>query len=122
VEEVEPELGVFDIEPLLWPLAEPWALVSVPVLLVEAWLLFGVLVPAEFDALVSAEALACVPLAPPAVPCVPEIDPDCVMPVSFPAVRVFLLLELQPKMSAAASANGNENFMCEPPQGVVVAL
>jgi hypothetical protein len=102
-----------DIEPLLWPLAEPWALVSVPVLFAEAWLLFGVLVPAEFA----------VPLAPPAVPCVPAIDPDCVVPVSLPAVRVFLLLELQPKMSAAASANGNENFMmCEPPQGVVAAL
>jgi hypothetical protein len=122
VEEVDPELGVLDIEPLLWPLAEPWALVSVPVLFAEAWLLFGVLVPAEF-AVVPVEALACVPLAPPAVPCVPAIDPDCVVPVSLPAVRVFLLLELQPKMSAAASANGNENFMmCEPPQGVVAAL
>jgi hypothetical protein len=60
-------------------------------------------------------AVACVPLAPPAAPCVPSIEPDCVVPVSVEAVFVFLLLLLQARTIAAPSANGNVNFIIEPP-------
>jgi hypothetical protein len=56
-------------------------------------------VPAE-----SVVAVACVPFAPAAVPCVPEMEPDCVVPVSFPAVRVLLLPLLHANANAAANA------------------
>src|SRR5438067_1371887 len=93
-----------------WLLTEPCALVSAGTGLFAADVLLCAVVPAL--------AVACVPLAPPAVPCVPEIEPDCVVPVSVEAVRVFLLLLLQPKTSAAASAIGNVTFICNPPRGV----
>ncbi len=47
----------------------------------------------------------------PAVEAVPETEPDCGVPLSFVAVRVFLLLLLQPKTSAAASARPYAYFM-----------
>jgi hypothetical protein len=81
------------------PLIEPCELVSdgtvatVPEL---GWLV----VPAESVVV----AVACVLFAPAAVPCVPEIEPDCVAPVSFPAVRVLLLPLLHANANAAASA------------------
>jgi hypothetical protein len=56
-------------------------------------------VPAE-----SVVAVACVPFAPAAVPCVPEMELGCVVPVSFPAVRVLLLPLLHANANAAASA------------------
>jgi len=76
-------------------------LVSLPVLLVALAPLDGVVVPL---------ALACVP----AVEVSPETVPDCVVPVvplSFEAVRVFLLLLLQPKINAAASVSPYAYFM-----------
>jgi hypothetical protein len=67
-------------------------------------------------------AVACVPGCSPAVDAVPETEPDCVVPVSFEAVeRVLLLLLLQPKTIAAASAIGNVNFIINPPRGVFAA-
>src|SRR5438094_4313174 len=112
VEPVVPMLPEAVAEPLEgWLLTEPCALVSAGTGLFAADVLLCAVVPVL--------AVACVPLAPPAVPCVPEIDPDCVVPVSVEAVvRVFLLLLLQPKTSAAASAIGNVTFICNPPRGV----
>src|SRR5207247_1084016 len=85
---------------MLLPLVDPCAMLP------EVSLGGGTLVPLA--------GVACVP----AVGAAPETDDGCVMPVSFSAVLVFLLLELQPKMSAAASANGNVTFILVPPQGV----
>jgi len=47
----------------------------------------------------------------PAVELVPATVPACAAPVSFDDVRVFLLLLLQPKTSAAASARPYAYFM-----------
>ena len=82
-----------------WLLIEPWVFVSVPVWFVEVWPAVAVAVPCG--------VLACVPAVEP----VPETDPDCVVPVSFPAVFVFLLLLLQPNANAAASARPYAYFM-----------
>jgi hypothetical protein len=84
---------------LLWVPIEPCVLASVVV-----WPCADAL-PAFEVLLVPAVALPCAPFAPAAVPCVPEMEPDCVVPVSLPAVRVLLLLELQANSTAAASAN-----------------
>src|SRR5260221_2706341 len=97
---------------LLWPIALG-VLVSVGVGLLDACALVGVLAPA-----VEFEAVACVPAVEP----VPETELGCVVPVSFSAVLVFLLVELQPKMSAAVSANGNVTFIVVPPRGGWAAL
>src|SRR5438270_13430891 len=96
-----PEAVVEPLEGWLLAGACAWVSAGTGVCAAEVWLC----------AVVPALAVACVPLAPPAVPCVPSIDPDCVVPVSFEAVRVFLLLLLQPKTSAAASAIGNVTFI-----------
>jgi len=84
-----------------WVLMEPWVFVSVPVWFVEVVPFVAVAVPC---------VLACVPAVEP----VPETEPDCVVPVpvSFDEVRVFLLLLLQPKTNAAASARPYAYFMC----------
>jgi hypothetical protein len=67
---------------------------------------FGwLVVPAE-----AVDAVPCVPFAPAAVPCVPEMEPDCVVPVSFAAVRVLLLLLLH-AANAAASAMPSRTFI-----------
>jgi hypothetical protein len=84
---------------LPWLPIEPCVFVSVPVAFVELVPPDAVAVPCAF----------CVP----AVELVPETEPDWFVPldVSFPAVRVLLLLLLQPKTSAAASANPYAYFM-----------
>jgi len=83
-----------------WLPIEPCALVSVPVWFVELCPVLVVAVPC---------AVPCVPAVEP----VPETEPDCVVPGSleFEAVRVFLLLLLQPKTNAAASARPYAYFM-----------
>src|SRR6266446_1799158 len=84
---------------------EPCVLVSVPVAVLEVVPELGVAVPWV--------VLPCVPAVEP----VPETDPDCVVPVSLDdAVRVLLLLLLQPKTSAAASARPYAYFIVLPPQ------
>jgi hypothetical protein len=70
----------------------------VPVLFVEAVPFVGADVPC---------AVAWVPAVDP----VPDTDPDCVVPVSLEDVRVFLLLLLQPKISAAVSARPYAYFI-----------
>ena len=108
--ELEPWLpAVEPVEGCVEPLIEPCALVSVPVEFVDV-------VP--FDAVAVPWALACVP----AVEALPETDPDCGVPVSFADVRVFLLLLLQPKTSAAARARPYAYFMCCLLKGWVAAL
>jgi hypothetical protein len=81
------------------PLIEPCAFVSVPVELVDAVVFGAVAVPC---------AVACVPAVDP----LPDTNPDWGVPVSFADVRVVLLLLLQPKTSAAASARPYAYFMC----------
>src|SRR5882672_8430793 len=79
---------------------EPCVLVSVPVAVLEVVPELGVAVPWV--------VLPCVPAVEP----VPETEPGCVVPVSLDdAVRVLLLLLLQPKTSAAASARPYAYFM-----------
>jgi len=73
-----------------WLLMEPWVFVSVPVWFVEVVPFVAVAVP-------------CV------LACVPAVEP---VPVSFDEVRVFLLLLLQPKTNATASARPYAYFMC----------
>jgi hypothetical protein len=84
------------------PLAEPCAFVSVPVLLFALLAVEVVAVPCAF---------ACVPAVEPVVSTVPALP-------SFDDVRVLLLLLLQPKTSAAASARPYAYFIWVPPQGV----
>ena len=77
------------------PLAEPCAFVSVPVLLFALLAVEVVAVPCAF---------ACVPAVEPVVSTVPDLP-------SFDDVRVLLLLLLQPKTSAAASARPYAYFI-----------
>ena len=104
-----PALALEPVEGCVEPLIEPcdplvgacaFALVSVPVELVEADPFEGVEVP------------CCAVAWPPAVVPAPDIELGCVVPVSFADVRVFLLLLLQPKTSATASAKPDAYFMC----------
>jgi hypothetical protein len=83
-----------------WLFIEPCVFVSAPVALVEV-------VPA-FAVAVSCVVLPWVP----AVDAVPETDPACGVAVSFDDVLVLLLLLLQPKTNAAASARPYAYFMC----------
>ena len=83
-----------------WVPTDPLLFVSVPVGAVEVEPLVAVDVPGVFWAL----AVDCVP----AVDDVPSMEPDCVAPL---AVRVFLLLLLQPNTNAAASARPYAYFM-----------
>jgi hypothetical protein len=80
------------------PLIEPCELLSDgagAAVLELGWLV----VPAE-----AVDAVPCVPFAPAAVPCVPEMEPDCVVPVSFAAVRVLLLPLLHADAATAAAS------------------
>jgi hypothetical protein len=77
---------------------EPCGFVSVPVFWVELVPVVAVAVPCVFAWL-------------PAVEPVPSIEPDCGFPLSFEDVFVFLLLLLQPKANAAASARPYAYFM-----------
>ena len=76
---------------------EPDVLVSVPVWAVDVDPVLGVLV------------VPCGVFCDPAVDDVPSIEPDCVVPLD--AVRVFLLLLLQPNTNAAASARPYAYFI-----------
>jgi hypothetical protein len=85
----------------VWPLIEPWALVSWPVLLFEVLPVDAVAVPCVF---------ACVPAVEP----VPWVVPDV---LSVDELRVLLLPLLQPKTNAAASASPYAYFMCASSRG-----